>query len=658
MCPYCGTPPPPKPKLAQTVLGFTSPLAPTPKPAATQPMQAVPLPGGEAKTTEMPAVTTQEMPAAPAMEQPPAMKTMLGFAAPHLPAPAPTPTPGPAPGGPAANAPLAKTMLGFAAPPELRNLAPQQPAAPPQPAAPLPQPAAPMAPPPAAQPVQPVAAKTMLGIAMPGVAPAPAQQPAPAPAPAPQPKAASSTLLGVAMPGIAPTHAPPAARTLLGVAAPGIAPTHAGQRPMPEEPVPEVLPAPAPLQYEIAPAAPVVVARKGVPLAVVAAIVGVLVLIGGAGIFLLSRGSPLAATAMVAADGKEQLHLRCERCPDGSTAALEGAKSTFKNHEADLPLASPLVVGDNRFEIQVDRPGLRRNRLIHLVLPITYRIRGDLSDLGGNPPAIKVQVEATPGSTVSVDGKPVALDASGKATLSYDVTTDVTGTADETRTIDKKLGYVVENKDGKKDTGEVSARVAVLPLHLDAPSPSLVVDGSKVDVAGRTSKGAQLTLDGAPVAVAADGTFETTVDVAPGEHELTLRAAPASGAQGPAPRTAVVHVKRVSSLDAEARSLDATPSLGFDALVASADASLGQPVGVDGHVVDARVTHHQTVLLVDDRRGCAAGPCVVRVVYGADSSFAKGDVVRAYGRVAKTLTSPEGKTVPQVDAALVVRGRK
>jgi len=493
--------------------------------------------------------------------------------------------------------------------------------------------------------------------AMPGMSPAPpAQQPAtPTPAPVAQTKAASSTLLGVAMPGIAPTHAAAPARTLLGVAAPGIAPTHAGQH-TPEEPLPAIVPPPAPLSYEAAPAAPALVARKGVPLALVAVLVGALILVGGATLFFLSRGSPLTATAKVGADGKEQLHLRCERCPDGSTASIGSAKTTFKNHEADLELASPLVVGDNPFDIELDRPGLRRNRQIHLLLPITYRIRGDLADIGASPPAIKVQVEATPGSNVTVDGKPVTLDAAGKATLSYDVTSDVTGLADETRTIEKKLPYTVESK-GHTDTGEVSARVAVMLLHLDAPSLSLVVDGGQIAVAGRTGKGAQLTVNGAAVAVAADGTFETNVDVAPGEQDLTIRVAPPSGAQAPAPRSAVVHVKRVTSLDKEASALDAASSLGFDALAAP-EASLGQPIGVVGPVVDARVTHHQTVLLVDDRRGCAAGPCVVRVVYGGDSTFAKGDPVRAYGRVIKPFSSPDGKLVPQVDAALLVRGKK
>ncbi len=452
-------------------------------------------------------------------------------------------------------------------------------------------------------------------------------------------------MLGVAMPGIAPAHSQP-----------GVAPPPHAAAPAPQiihEPVPSIVPAPAPFIREAAPIAPTMPKRSGIPLAVVAVLVAVLVLAGGITILLLARGAPpITASAKVAADGKEQLHLRCETCKDGTTATCQGAKTTFANKEADLDLPSPLVIGDNAFQIAIDRPGVGRDETVKLVLPLAYRIRGDLEGLSASPPVIQVDVEAQKGASVSVDGKPVALDANGKAILKYDVTQDTTGAADETRTIERKIPYEVEDKDHKKSAGDVAVRVAVLPLHVDAPgASSLWTEDAQAWIAGRTSKGAQVTAAGKSLPVAADGSFEGQVDIAPGEQTIDVRTAP-DGATKAAPRTVTVKVNRVASLSAQGKAFDKSASLGFDAIANDA-ASIGQPAVVVGHVADVRAVHHHTVVLVDDQRGCSKPPCIVRVDYGGDSALRAGDIAVAYGVVAKPITTPDGKTLPALDASLV-----
>lgn len=501
--------------------------------------------------------------------------------------------------------------------------------------------------------------KTMLGVATPGIAPLSASVPQPqpnsqlGPQPIPQaPKGLGGTMLGVAVPGIAPLHSSPGA--------PPVQPQTPGP-PIVYEPPPPIVPAPAPFIQEAAPSKPhVVVQKRGAPIAIVAVIGSLVVLAGGILLLVLSRGAPpLTASAKVSAEGKEQLHLRCESCPDGTTATWQGSKATFANKEADIDLATPLAIGDNAFQIALDRPNMGRDETVKLVLPLAYRIRGDLSALSSSVPTINVVVEAQPGTSVTVDGKPVTLDASGKATLGYDVTQETTGATDETRTIEKKIPYTIVDKDKKKSDGEVAVRVAVMPLHIDAPGTSLVTSDASAWISGRTAKGSVVTANGKPLVVAADGAFEGQVDLQDGAQTITVRAAASDDGKTvkAAPRSAAVQIKRVASIDAEAKALDAG-TLGFEDASRDPAGNAGKPLAVTGTVLEARAGHHQSVLLVDDKRGCAKGPCMVRVEHGADDGVRAGDAIVAYGVVGKPFTAPDGKTLLVLDAALVKKGAK
>jgi hypothetical protein len=543
-----------------------------------------------------------------------------------------------------------KTMLGFASP-----FAQGQPPAP----APQPQPQQQQQPP--QQQVQqrapnPQGMKTMLGVATPGIAPLSASAPVPPPQPVPQaPKALGGTMLGVAVPGIAPLHSTPGAPPIQQQ------PYTPQPAPVAYEPPPPIVPAPAPFIHEAAPSKPHVVVRKrGFPIAIVAVIGSLLVLAGGIVLLVLSRGAPpLTASAKVSAEGKEQLHLRCDSCPDGTTAAWQGAKATFANKEADIDLPTGLAIGDNTFQIAIDRPNMGRDETVKLVLPLAYRIRGDLSALSSATPTINVVVEAQPGTSVTVDGKPVTLDGSGKATLGYDVTQETTGATDETRTIEKKIPYTIVDKDKKKSDGEVAVRVAVMPLHVDAPGTSLVTADASAWISGRTAKGSAVTANGKPLVVAADGAFEGQVDLQDGAQTIMVRAAPIDDGKTvkAAPRSATVQIKRVASIDAEAKTLDAG-ALGFDDAARDPAGNAGKPFAVAGSVLEPRAGHHQSVMIVDDKRGCAKGPCMVRVEHGADDGVRTGDAIVAYGTVGKPFTTQDGKMLVVLDAALVKKVAK
>jgi zinc-ribbon domain len=590
--------------------------------------------------------------------------------------------PAAAPPQPAASAPFrgAKTMIGGVVDPAAIREAP----APVAPVAPVPAPAAPLGSRPANANANANAnAKTMLGMSAsdflpPGLA-APPSSPAAARFDG-QPRQENRTMLGVAMPGIAPTHGGQAApapqprdnQTMLGVAMPGIAPTHESGRPPENAPraavpvrpkplaaLPPIVPAPAPLALEAMPRAPVIVANKGFPLAAVAGGIGTLVLVAGVAVFFLWKGgTTLLVSPRLGPTGREQLHLVCEACKDGTSASLEGAKATFTNKQADLDLKTPLKVGDNPFTIEINRAGTGRDEAIKAIVPVAYRVRADLADIASDPPVITVRVEALPGTDVRVDGKPVALDVHGAGAFAIDISSETDGPSDEGKVIEKTIPYEVVPKNGKSEKGTVAARVGVIPLRVDAPGSHAVTESARFWVAGRTSKGGIVSLNGRPVAVAPNGAFGDAIDApAPGESVIVVRAT----APQVAPRTVHLAVKRVQHLEPEAKAFEAahpaSSSLGYDAIIGNIAASAGQEIVVEGDVLESRVQNHQTVIIVDDRRGCAKGPCVARVVHGEDTALKPGETIRAYGRITRAVSTSDGKSVPEVEADFLVRGK-
>lgn len=573
------------------------------------------------------------------------------------------------------------TMFGFAAPAAIAGPGSQQaPFAPPP--GPPPGAAAPLA----AQPAPRVAnnKQTMIGVvATPLVAPPPAVA-------APAHLNPKGTMIGVALPGIAPLQAsapPPqpsfqkgASGTMLGVALPGIAPiqTSGGYAPSqppqptpPPRPMPVVLPRPAPLvddEPAIGPAPRM--ARKGVPVAYVAGAVFAIVLVFGAIVALLWKGQALVVTPRLDAQGHEQLHLVCDSCPDDTTAAIGASSAKFHGKECDLPMATPLKVGDNALSIGLDRPGLGRDEEVKVVVPIAYRIRADLAGLTGPRPTVVVKVEAIDGTAVKVDGKPLKLDARGQASYEVDVSAQTTGWSDDVRLIDQAIPYSIlspprPDHPSVEQPGTLAVRAGIATLHLDAPGLSPVIETGAFRIAGRTVKGGSVTVNSQPVTVAPDGTFSRSIDAPTlGDVPVEVRA------DGPqlASRTARFTVKRVARLVDEARARERAAWLGYDKIMADPTGSVGKATIVEGDVAEARGASSQIVAVIEDARGCGqASPsaCLVRVVYGGDEPIARGDHVRVFGSVTGVIAATPGgapgaagsTAVPTVMADFAVKGR-
>ena len=517
----------------------------------------------------------------------------------------------------------------------------------------------------------PSAGHALKNVTMLGFAPSPASQGPASPPQVPQaPQAMNRTMLGVAsmpQPGVRPPAAAPAVgaqpeapppslaplsahRTMLGVALPGIAPVHPGA----------ATPAPPPAVVQ-APAPPSDRARQRPPalMSTVALVAAPAPLVDmPVAIALLWKGAqPISAQPHASPDGKDVLHLTCDpnNCNDGTAVELDDVKSVFAAGASDLTLSQPLRVGDNALSLHVMRPGLGRDEIVKLVVPVAYRVHADVSTMNAARPSITVHAEALPGSDVRVDGKPLPLDASGVGSYAFDETATAEGPADESRVVSLDVPYVVMPKGGAAQTGTVSARVVVAPLRVDAPGTRGITEEDHVLIAGRAAKNATVTVDGSPAPIAADGSFEATVPMsALGERTVDVR----GGTTALTPRTVHVTIKRVASLADEAKAFEAQKTIGYDAAVRDLAGNAGQPIVVYGEVFESRGSGHRTLVLIDDRRGCARGPCLARVVVGRDMPLAHGEVVRAYGKVARAFTTSSGQSVPEVEADFVLRAKR
>ncbi len=504
------------------------------------------------------------------------------------------------------------------------------------------------------------ASKTMLGVAIPGIAPLNPGQPshaAPHAAQAPQAPghfgSQNKTMMGVAMPGIAPTRnaeqphqqggggysRPPSSQvnnTMLGASMPMIAPM------------------PAPYVEEQLPMAPMVAQKRGVPIVVAIGLLAVLLLLGAGAMFVLYKPAPpVVAVPELDAEGRDILKLRCEGCADGTKISVGTATATLAAHEAHLLLPQPLKVGQNPLVLKIDRPGAGRDEDAKIEVPVAFRLRADLSTLSATPPTITVRVEAQPGSDVRIADKPIALDAKGEAALAVDVGPDTMGPSDETKRIDRTIDYAITPKGGVPQKGTVRAQAGIAALHIDTPSSHAVIEQEFSWVSGQTTPLAEVSINQQKVTADAAGLFATKLDPLPmGETKVHVVSRPKNFAA----RTLDFAITRVLHLEDAAKTFEAEGPLGYDAYADGTNSRNGAKVALDGEIVEARRgTAHQWLLLVETRRGCSKlGQCLVRVQDFGESDITRGERVRIYGRFLHTVTAA-GKTIPEVAADITLR---
>ncbi len=552
--------------------------------------------------------------AAPADERP-ALRTVLGIPGVALPGPGPGPT----------ERPAAHTVLGIPGA--------QAPA-----------------------PVLPLASdhRTMLGVAVPGIAPTQVGQPGPGPAAGPA--------LGESTGG--PRPVPNAMATMLGISAPaglGAAGAAAAGGP-PEQPGPPgprgqtamfLVPEPKPFVEEPLPSRPVIVEKKkgGVSLALGVGIAAVVVLLLGVGIFFVARGSaPIKASAGVDDTGHDVLAVRCEGCPDGTIIKDGPSAATISKGAARLALATPLRVGNNDLTLHVDRPGVGRDEEVKLVVPVSYRLRADAATVEQWPPKFVFRAEAAKGVRIEVDGAPITVDANGVGTSELPLGALAEGSSDAVSVFEKVVPYKVVLVGGAEEKGTLTLRTRVLPLKLDTPRADAWIFGGTVSIAGQAAPTAKVFINGAAAPVDDRGVFDVQLPVGDGHFEVRTERKDAAA------RGTKVAIRKMTTAERPAaqKDFESKATLKYADYAKDVTPHIGKKVVVDGDVVEARASGKQTVVLVDQRAGCT-GACLTRVVVGAVMTIPRGAKIRVYGHISRKFEGSDGTKVPEVDAELVAK---
>ncbi len=384
---------------------------------------------------------------------------------------------------------------------------------------------------------------------------------------------------------------------------------------------------------------------------VLTAVSALLAVTAGVVAFLWQSPRPIHAEVTLDDRGIEALSLTCDDCADGTTVSIGSNHATFKAKKASLGLSKALDVGKNEVVVDVQRPGIGRDEDVTLSVPVDYLVRGVLTSLAEDPPKLKVAVQAVPGAAVVVDGHAVTLDAIGKGEYSVDVSHDLEGPADTILPFERKFPYTVTPPGGAAQQGDVTLRFGIVPLRIDAPGDGIIVDGQTFMLSGRTLKDGRITVSGRPITVDAEGRFAQLMNVSSiGATTIVVRAE----AKDHAPRLVRVGVQRVASLRDEATVFRQSATERYDG-IASADASKGMAVALDGEVVESRLDGEMTVLLLDVKKGCPSAPCLAKVVYGGRFDAKRGALLGAYGHVDGSVDGPRtGQRIPQIAAEFLL----
>jgi hypothetical protein len=503
------------------------------------------------------------------------------------------------------------------------------------------------------------AKRTMLGIAPPVAIPA---------GPAAQRAAPSQTLVGMApslpsepQPRVEPQPRPMASqhKTRMGIAHPGIAPLH------PAVPKPVVSRAQPPASSRELAAEDLAVLpgyrRHGSRTSLIVVIVlsgAVLLLAIAIVVALVWKGSaPIEASVQVDDAGRETLAVTCHGPCPYARVALGTARAELRDGRAVLALSQPLAVGENRLRLELEAASGSKDSL-ELNVPVTHRLKIDFAGLEEPTPRVAVQVQAQPDTAVVIDGHAVAIDASGNGRHVVDVSRELTGAAPKIVPLEKKIAYGVTRPRSEPARGELVLRIGIVPLWVDAPGDSIVIESPNFTLAGRTQTGGSVSVGGRAITVDPSGRFAQLMNVSStGETTIMVRAS----APDHAPRLFPIRIRRVASLTEEGARFAQGATRAYSAISTDNDKQRGLKVALDGEVVEARNENHTSIVLLDVSSGCPRRPCLARLVHGAGAQLKTGDAISVYGHVTGAIPGPsKGTKIPElrIDFWLPAKGAR
>ena len=365
----------------------------------------------------------------------------------------------------------------------------------------------------------------------------------------------------------------------------------------------------------------------------------------GAFLALRSRGAVVVGEARFDPMGRPRLVLRCPSCPDGTTLSFGAESATVQGGRAELGLAPPIALGRQRASIEVRAPG-RSPRNEQLQYDVSYIVSPDQRGLAHPEPKLALVFDAKPEVTLVVDGRVVEPGPSGLRRFEVPVRAELTGPAKDLKPLKKTIPYLVKPTSGEAIRGEIEVVLEIVPLSVDAPGESIVLEGTSFVLSGSTGRDGMITVEGRPITVDPAGRFSQLMSVsAVGTTTVSVRAT----APGRAPRFFPIRVKRVASLAAEAAEFERRAEGSYAAISDDVEQKKGWAVVLEGKVSEIRSDGYVSSLLLDVSKGCKEPPCPVRLALGEKSSLRPGASVIAYGYLAGKSADPAtGRGMPEV----------
>jgi hypothetical protein len=185
---------------------------------------------------------------------------------------------------------------------------------------------------------------------------------------------------------------------------------------------------------------------------------------------------------------------------------------------------------------------------------------------------------------------------------------------------------------------------------LEAPGTDTVTDLERFMLAGRTTKTAEVWVEGSVIPVDGQGRFAQLMSIdSLGETRVTVRASQ----PGLAPRFASFKLQRVKNLQTEAaaRRQGAVP---LARVAKNIQAHLGSTVLVKGKIEEVRADGHRKLLIVHADRDCEGRFCLARLVYGGLRKLERGANVTAIGRLQGAVGTAGTENVPDIEVSLLL----
>lgn len=449
------------------------------------------------------------------------------------------------------------------------------------------------------------------------------------------------TLLGVAMPGIAPLQP---GHVKSGAPTPAAPAVRSSEPPQVRRPTAEGEALRA--QAERAQAARAAQGRRLAWVFGTAAALLIVLIVVALGVWWTSVHLTVAVTT--GDSGNENLTLTCSNCTDGTRATIDAKTATFHGGRATIELGRRLSIGDNRLALQVIRPGRTRGETVNVVVPVEFRVTSSIAELAASPPAISIQCDAAPGTRLVIDDQINAVGPSGQLKVPLDVSSMLTGQAAAVLPFERNLAYEVI-REGQSTKGSLVVRTGITPLELVTPGSMHVTQNATFTLSGRTSAQAKLTANGHNIAVAADGSFLQEMALsAPGATKLFLRA------QEPnlAPRLVEISLERVTNLRQRADELARSLPTDFDSISTLAVTKPDSLVALHAEVVAVESAGPLTRLVATS--SCKQQPCLASIRCTGPLSVRRGSRVIALGKARLTQRPNTNEHDLAIEAALVV----